>query len=149
MVTTVGTESTLPKLVKNLLVLEHDAIAAYEQVIERLESSAYKQQITAFKGDHDRHVQELTRMADTLGTEAPVEGDLKQYLTTGKVALASLMGDGAILSAMRSNEEDTVTAYERASAHTEAPAEMRSMFERALQDEKRHRAWMQETAKAA
>lgn len=149
MVTTVGTESTLPKLVKNLLLLEHDAIAAYDQVIARLDNPAYKQQIAAFKGDHDRHVQELTQMANQLGTDAPMEGDMKQLLTTGKVAMASIMGDGAILQAMRSNEEDTVTAYERASAHSEAPAEMLRVFERALQDEKRHRAWMMETSQAA
>ncbi|MDR4168256.1 rubrerythrin family protein, partial [Bacillus paranthracis] len=30
MVTTVGTEGSFPKLVRNLLLLEHDAIAAYE-----------------------------------------------------------------------------------------------------------------------
>lgn len=147
MVTTVGTESTLPKLVKNLLLLEHDAIAAYDEVIARLDNPAYKQQIAAFKGDHDRHVSELTQMAATVGAEAPMEGDMKQYLTTGKVALASIMGDSAILQAMRSNEEDTVSAYERASTHAEATAEIRQVFERALQDEKRHRAWMMETAK--
>ena len=50
-----------------------------------------------------------------LRIEAPSEGDSKQMLTTGKVALASLMGDGAILAAMKTNEDDTVTAYERAS----------------------------------
>jgi len=149
MVTTVGTESTFPKLVRNLLLLEHDAIAAYEQTIARLENPAYKQQIAAFKSDHDRHVMELTRLADSMGTEAPTEGDAKQLLTTGKVALASIMGDAATLSAMRSNEEDTVTAYERACNHAEVPAEARRIFEQALEDERRHRAWMQQTAQAA
>ncbi|MXP62679.1 ferritin-like domain-containing protein [Roseomonas sp. M0104] len=148
MVTTVGTESTFPKLVRNLLLLEHDAIAAYEQTIERLENPAYKQQIAAFKSDHDRHVMELTRLADSLGTEAPTEGDAKQLLTTGKVALASIMGDAAILRAMKSNEEDTVSAYERACKHSEVPAEALRVFEQAAQDERRHRGWMQETAAA-
>ena len=36
--------------------------------------------------------------------------------------------DAAILKAMRSNEEDTVTAYERASGHTEVNAEARAFF---------------------
>lgn len=149
MVTTVGTESTFPKLVRNLLLLEHDAIAAYEQTIQRLENPAYKQQIAAFKSDHDRHVMELTRLADSMGTEAPTEGDAKQLLTTGKVAMASIMGDAATLRAMKSNEEDTVTAYERACNHAEVPAEARRIFEQALEDERRHRAWMQQTADAA
>ena len=149
MVTTVGTESSFPKLVRNLLLLEHDAIAAYDQTIARLDNPAYKQQVAAFKADHDRHVRELTQLAGSLGTEAPTEGDAKQLLTTGKVALASIMGDSATLKAMRSNEEDTVTAYERAAQHQGVSPEARRIFEQALQDERRHRAWMDETSRAA
>ncbi|MFC7552865.1 DUF892 family protein [Pseudoroseomonas wenyumeiae] len=148
MATTVGTESTYPKLLRNLLLLEHDAIAAYEQTISRLDNPAYREKIAAFKADHDRHVQQLNQLASTVGAEAPQEGDMKQLLTTGKVALASIMGDAATIGAMRTNEEDTVTAYERASKHVEAPAEARQVFQSALQDELRHRAWMEETSRA-
>jgi rubrerythrin len=148
MVTTVGMETTLPGLVEDLLLLEHDAIAAYEQTIERLQDPQYKQQVAAFKTDHDRHVQELTTLASAVGATAHQGGDVKQMLTTGKVALASIMGDGAILSAMRSNEEDTVTAYERASRHGEATPEARQVFERAHADELRHREWMSNAAAA-
>jgi len=148
MVTMVGTESTLTGLVENLLLLEHDAIAAYEQTIQRLSNPEYKQQIAAFKSDHDRHVQELTQLAGTVGAKAYQEGDAKQMLTTGKVAMASLMGDSAILKAMRSNEEDTVTAYERASRHAEVTPDARGMFERAHQDELRHREWMSNASSA-
>jgi rubrerythrin len=148
MVTTVGTESTLIGLVEDLLLLEHDAIAAYDTAIERLENPSYKQKLAEFKTDHDRHVQELTQLATTVGAKPYREGDAKQMLTTGKVALASIMGDRAILTAMRSNEEDTVTAYERASRHTEATPEARTIFERAHADELRHREWMSNAASA-
>jgi len=148
MVTTVGTESTLKDLVENLLLLEHDAIAAYDQTISRLENTAWKQTVVGFKADHDRHVQELMQLASRIGATQHREGDLKQMLTTGKVVLASLMGDGAILGAMRTNEEDTVTAYERAARHAEAPADARAIFEHAHQDELRHRAWMSNPAPA-
>ncbi len=142
MVTTVGNETTLTDLVENLLLLEHDAIAAYDQTIARLENPGYKQTVASFKADHDRHVQELTRLAAMVGAKQHTEGDAKQMLTTGKVALASIMGDNAILTAMRTNEEDTVTAYERASRHTEATAEAQTLFKRAHSDEVRHRDWM-------
>jgi len=149
MVTTVGTESTYKDLVENLLLLEHDAIAAYDQTISRLENPAWKQTVAGFKADHDRHVQELMKIASGIGATQYREGDMKQMLTTGKVALASLMGDSAILGAMRTNEEDTVAAYERASRHAEVPADARSIFERAHQDEVRHRAWMSNPSSAA
>src|SRR3954463_3344594 len=142
MVTTVGTESTLNDLVENLLLLEHDAIAAYEQTIARLENPDFKQTVASFKSDHDRHVQELTRLASAIGATAHQQGDMKQMLTTGKIALASMMGDRSILGAMRTNEEDTVTAYERASQHAEATPDARAIFQRAHADELRHRDWM-------
>lgn len=142
MVTTVGTESTYNALLEDLLLLEHDAIAAYDQTISRLDNPEYKRTVASFKSDHDRHVQELTRLAAQSGATQHRQGDAKQMLTTGKVALASIMGDSAILTAMRTNEEDTVTAYERAARHEQAPQEARAIFERAHSDELRHREWM-------
>lgn len=149
MVTTVGTENLIEDLVQDLLLLEHDAIAAYESTIARLENPSYKQQISAFRDDHLKHVAELEKMAAMLKISAPKEGDAKQLLTTGKIALAGLMGDGAILKAMKTNEDDTVTAYERASRHADAKPESRRFFENFAADERRHREWMERTSQAA
>ena len=143
MPTTVGTENTAADLVKNLLVLEHDAMAAYDKTIERLDRGDYRQQIESFRRDHEEHVQELGRIADRLGVDKPTEGDMKQWLTTGKVALADLAGDDAILKAMKTNEDDTVAAYEQALSNSVTDAELRPVIEKGLADEKRHRAWME------
>lgn len=86
-------------------------------------------------------------MAGELGIEAPTEGDMKQMLTTGKIAFADLMGDAAILKAMKTNEDDTVTAYERAIRHEDAIPASKAFFMTAHQDEEKHRAWMETTAK--
>jgi rubrerythrin len=94
-------------------------------------------------------VRELTELASAVGAQPYNQGDAKQLLTTGKVALASMMGDSAILQAMRSNEEDTVTAYERASSHVEATPQARAIFERAHADELRHREWMSNASAAS
>ena len=125
MPTTVGTETTAADLIKNLLILEHDAIAAYDSTIERLENAEYRQQIETFRRDHEEHVQELGRIADTMGIDKPMEGDMKQWLTTGKVALADLAGDNAVLKAMKTNEDDTVAAYQQALDNDITDAELR------------------------
>ena len=143
MPTTVGTETTAADLIKNLLILEHDAIAAYDSTIERLENAEYRQQIETFRRDHEEHVQELGRIADTMGIDKPMEGDMKQWLTTGKVALADLAGDNAILKAMKTNEDDTVAAYQQALDNDITGAELRPLMEKGLADERRHRAWME------
>jgi rubrerythrin len=148
MVTMVGNESDIKDLVKNLIYLEHDAIAAYDSCIERLNDSALSAQIATFKQDHLQHLVVLNQMAGEIGIDAPTEGDMKQMLTTGKIALADLMGDAAILKAMKTNEDDTVTAYERAARHPDAIPASKAFFEKAHQDEERHRAWMETTAMA-
>jgi len=148
MVTMIGNEGSIEKLVKDLLYLEHGAISAYDSCIERLDDKTLSSKIAEFKQDHLQHVVVLNDIARELGVEAPTEGDMKQILTTGKIALADLFGDSAILKAMKTNEDDTVTAYERASRHEGAIPQSKAFFVKAHEDEVRHRAWMEATAKS-
>lgn len=148
MVTTVGTSSTFTTLIENFIILEHDAIAAYDAVIERLEKPELKAKIAEFKGDHERHMTELRDMANRNGADIPGAGDMKQMLTTGKVAFAEMVGDdGSILMAMASNENDTVGAYENAKDNDCVPAGERAVFTRAYEDELRHKEWMEASAR--
>ncbi len=150
MVTTVGSGSDFRTVVENMIMLEHDAIAAYTATIERLDSAAHKARITEFRGDHERHMRELHDMARACGANIPAEGDMKQMLTTGKVKLANLMGgDSALLKAMSSNENDTIQAYQQASENSAIPAEHRPVFQRGLEDERKHQAYMDSAAQQA
>lgn len=150
MATTIGTESDIEKLVKDLIYLEHDAIAAYDATIQRLDNPEAKSQVSNFRQDHQQHLATLEEMARELNIEAPSGGDMKKMLTTGKVALADMVGgDGAILKAMKTNEDDTVTAYERASRHEDAIEKSKAFFAKAHADELRHRDWMQDWAQRA
>jgi len=115
--------------------------------IERLDDKTLSAKIAEFKQDHLHHVQVLTGMARELGTEAPTSGDMKQMLTTGKIALAEIIGDAAILKAMKTNEDDTVTAYERATRHEDSIPASKAFFMQAHQDEEKHRNWMETMAK--
>lgn len=144
MVTTVGTSSDIKSLIENFILLERDALAAYETTLERLESPEFKAKIEEFRADHLRHLDELTQLAARHGADVPQEGDMKQMLTTGKIKLADMVGDDAtILRAMSTNETDTVSAYEKGSENAIVPAEERSLFQRALEDERRHKEWME------
>lgn len=146
MATMVGNESDFGKLVKDLIYLEHDAIAAYESTIERLDDKKLSAKVAEFHQDHVQHLATLNEIALGAGVDAPEEGDMKQMLNSGKIALADMFGDKTVLKAMRSNEEDTVTAYERASQHADARPESKAFFVKAHQDEVRHRAWFETTA---
>lgn len=142
MVTTIGTESRMEDLLHDLIHLDYDAIAAYQAAIDRLEDSGAKQALTGFRRDHEDHIRNLTPYLEALGGKVPADGDMKQVLTKGKVVVAGLIGDKAILMAMRLNEEDTNTAYERAVEHAELPPKLRDLMKKNLADERRHREWL-------
>jgi len=132
------------KLLGDLVEVDFDAISAYDTAINRLEDREAKQRLQEFKADHERHVRDLQATIDRLGGSPPVEGDMKAVLTKGKVALGAMSGDTAILQAMKSNEDETNTAYEEAVEHPDASPEIRELLERNLADERRHRAWLEE-----
>jgi rubrerythrin len=142
MVTTVGTESTLEDLLTDLIQLDYDAADAYQAAIDRLENATYRAELSKFKADHLRHIEELGDALTAMGRTPPKEGDFKGFLTKGKVVIGGLMGDEAILQAMRTNEEDTNTAYERALGFRGVPPATQQTLERGREDERRHLAWI-------
>ncbi|HZT18388.1 MAG TPA: ferritin-like domain-containing protein [Dongiaceae bacterium] len=142
MVTTAGTEDRLESLLSDLIQLDYDAAAAYQAASDRLENAGFREHLGNFRQDHLRHTRELGEHLSTLGHAPPREGDAKGLLTKGKVVLAGMIGDKAILQAMKTNEDDTNTAYERAVQHRQASASIRETLERGLSDERRHRDWM-------
>jgi len=147
MSTKVGTQKSFIDAIKELVELEYDAIEAYKVAMENLDSLEYKDKFFEFKGDHERHVKELSAFLASSNEKVPTGPDnTKHLLVKGKVKLASLFGDENILSAMLSNEEDTVTAYERINsrvANDNSDNKMDKVIPRALEDERRHKDWIQ------
>jgi len=135
MVTMVGTEASLDGLLEDLIKLDYDAADAYQAAIERIERTDRRDTLRLFREDHLRHTRELGELLQQMGRKPPEEGDFKSLLTQGKVVVASLAGDDAILEAMRSNEADTNTAYERALEFKELPANVRPVLQSGLEDE--------------
>jgi hypothetical protein len=60
--------------------------------------------LTGFKRDHLRRITELGDILAGMGRTPPKEGYMKALLTKGKVVVAGLTGDEAILQAMRPTE---------------------------------------------
>lgn len=148
MVTMVGTESELVDMLMDLIKLDYDAINAYRSAIEKLKNRRFAEHLQSFCNDHERHTKNLASFVQELGGKVPTGSDMKSLLATGKVAMGALMGDKAILMAMKTNEDDTNTAYERAVSHKGLTAEMRKVLSSNLSDERRHRTWIEQTLKS-
>jgi rubrerythrin len=145
MVTMVGTQVRFDEALYELCELDYDAIEAYKAAINRLENKEYVSKMEEFKQDHQQHVQEISNLLRKHQAKAPDGPSPKNILTQGKVVLANLLGDQAILKAMLSNEQDTNTAYERLNDHEEKWEDSLDILKKGLADEKRHKQWIQLT----
>lgn len=143
MATFVGTQKSLVTVIEELIKLDYDAIEAYRTAISRLKNADAKSALTEFMHDHERHVKELSDQLVALGTPPPRGPDMKSVLTTGKVFIGSLIGDRAILMAMKTNEDDTNRAYERVCKRDDLTEALRTICEKNLDDERRHRLWIE------
>ena len=142
MATRIGKESDAVKMLCDLIELDFDAAQAYQAAIDRLVDAEGIAHLQVFREDHLRHTRDLSEIVRDLGSTPPTEGDVKAVLTKGKVVIAGLAGDIAVLRAMKSNEDDTNTAYERAVARDDLTADVIDVLQNNLDDERRHRNWI-------
>jgi len=125
-----------------LIALDFDAIAAYDQAIDRLQDPTCKSQMSTFKRDHEQHVRDLSSLVTRYGGTPRQRGDAKQMVTQGMVVIRSITGDKGIMKAMKTNEDQTNAGYEKAVAMRDIPNDVRTVLEKNLSDERRHRSWI-------
>jgi uncharacterized protein (TIGR02284 family) len=138
----VGNYKEIAKLLNSLIELDYDAIAAYRTAIDKLENGDDKSALRGFMTDHERHIVDLRPFVERFGEKVADGTNAMVILTKGKVVIAALMGDRAILEAMKLNEDETNKRYEKACARTDLPSELQSILVKNLADERRHRAYM-------
>lgn len=143
MATLVGHQKDFADALYELCELDYDAIKAYDAAIEHIEKVEYKEQLRQFRADHQRHVEEISALLQQHNKKVPTEADAKSILTQGKVFSAKIFGDKALLKAMLSNEVDTNTAYENINEHEDLWPDAKDIVVRGLEDEKRHKAWLE------
>ncbi len=140
-----NSDSVIKKLT-DVVELDYDAASAYREAIDRLDDTASKSKLQEFLRDHERHISDLSEVIRKEGGTPPDSGDFKKVLTKGKVQLADLAGDDAILKAMKTNEDQTISKYE-SMVEEEFPNHILTILEQGLKDERRHRTWMETTLK--
>ncbi len=131
-------QKQLAKKLKDLVQLDIDAVHAYEKAIANINNTGIREQLEAFKKDHERHIGELSQKMRELGETPPDnKPDMKGYLIEGLTALRSSTGTEGALKAMKSNEKTTNKKYDEA-RKLDVMGETKEMIERNYQDEKTH-----------
>ncbi len=125
----------------DLLQLDHDAVEAYTIAIKALDTSVHRDTLRRFRGDHERHIDDLTTLIHARGG-TPVQ---LPHVPSGAFKLAvqgagAVGDDRAVVLAFKANERQVRDKYERA-ARARHPADVTQVLARNAEDEKRHYAW--------
>lgn len=150
MTTTVGKQDKFVDAIKNLIELEYDTKALYEQAINKIVNDNYKIKLNEFDQDHAHHIEKISELLTNRKEQIPIKGGfVRSLINTIKVEFANLIGDQAKLSSILNNEIDINKAYERMNARHDRWDEAKELLKLALQDEKKHKAWLEETIKSS
>jgi uncharacterized protein (TIGR02284 family) len=128
----------------DLLMLDHDAVDAYEQAIKRLSSEFCRTKLREFQGDHRRHIADLKDCIVRYGGKPQDHRDIKGFFIKGMTAIQAMAGDEMALKAMQTNEKLTNAKYEEASREAGWPDDVRELVQRGRGDEARHLEWINE-----
>jgi len=127
----------------DLLQLDHDALAAYDVAIAKLEDRDHADQIAGYRRDHERHVMELNTLLQRLGGTPANHPHATGPFKTALQSLGGLAGDKGLLMAFRTNELAVRTKYDAyASKAMLWPPEVKRVIDGAALDEERHYAWV-------
>jgi demethoxyubiquinone hydroxylase (CLK1/Coq7/Cat5 family) len=127
--------------IKSVAQLDVDAVRAYTQAIDGIDAvhSDIKNQLTLFRGDHERHIAELGAALTAAGHKAPeIKRDAKGFFIEGMTAIRAAIGTKQALKAMRQNEGLTNRKYDEALGYQGLTEELREILVRGRDDERRH-----------
>lgn len=136
------TQTELIAELNDLLQLDHDAVQAYTVAIDALRSEELRADLLRYRGDHERHIRDLTASIREHGG-TPIE---LPHLPTGVFKLAvqqagTAGGDREVLLAFKSNEGQVRNKYRRA-AEGEHPQDVAELLRRNAADEETHYRWV-------
>ncbi len=130
------------KKLTDLTQLDIDAVHAYKQALDNITDDEIYRNISSFREDHIRHVEQLSILIRTYGEEPPeFTKDFKGYFIEGFTSLRSLTGTKGALKAMETNEILTNNTYKKAleeDGEEDLPTEVVELLRRNYDDEKRH-----------
>ncbi|MHB1843572.1 MAG: DUF2383 domain-containing protein [Deltaproteobacteria bacterium] len=137
-------DKVLCKELNSLIQLDIDAVNAYSMAIRNVDLPLIADQLTQFRGDHERHVTDLSEIVRRHGGQPPkVTPDFKGFLISGFTAIRSATGTEGALHAMKSNEGLTTSTYQKAVAKG-FPADVIGVVQRNFEDEQRHLRYIEQ-----
>jgi len=124
-----------------LIQFDYDAVSAYNAAINDIQEINVRDPLMQFRGDHERHIVDLSAIVRRLGGVPEEKPDIKGFIRKTMTKVAGLGGTEPVLKAMKSNEEVLNKTY----AHHlswDFPEDIKDVIRRNYADEQRHLAWI-------
>ena len=136
----------------HLVRIDLDAVRAYTQAIDNVADDRIRDMLTAFRADHERHLDNLGAELGKRGRQAPQTAHFGGFALAGFTGVAAGVAPAGALMAMQGNEVVTNQAYDMALAADDLPDDLRRLLEANLADERRHlhtiRQWLRQSSPA-
>ncbi|HZP66393.1 MAG TPA: PA2169 family four-helix-bundle protein [Rudaea sp.] len=137
-----STEKIIEEL-NELIRFDYDAVGAYNEAIDHVKEAVIRDPLTKFRGDHERHIMDLTAIVRRLGGKPVEKADFKGMVRKTMTKVAGLIGTETVLRAMKSNEEVLNKTYAH-HASLDFPRDILDIVQRNFSDEQRHLAWVEQ-----
>lgn len=129
---------------KKLCQLDIDAVHAYNECLHHIDLPDVKSRITDFKGDHERHIKDLSNFIRSYNDEPPkFSPDLKGYMLDVFSKIRSLSGTEGALKSLKGGENLTNKRYSDAVA-LDFPSNIKTVIEKNYDDERRHLSYVED-----
>lgn len=137
-------ELDFAKTLMELAELDYNAVEAYIAAVKKISNESYKNPLSKFQQDHERHIKEINEILVNHNKKSVKKPTAKHWVTKGKVTLADIVGDDmTILKAMHSIEKESNQAYEQANHCKDIWKEADKILKQGLEDEKKHIKWVE------
>lgn len=143
--------SSLPALeqqLSRLRQLDQEAEAAYEAAAGRVRRPSLRRGLRALAADCRRHVDELAPYLPAAGVSRGPADDDRRLLRAGRLMLAQVLGDAAVLDALGDLVREGTAAYDDALANDRLATSARAVVQRNACDEHRHESWLRAALQA-
>lgn len=130
----------------DLLQLDWDAVGAYTIAIAAAESVTYRETLQGFLRDHERHIEELTKLVKARGGVPMEMPHLTGVFKTAVQAAGTPGGDRELILAFKANEGQSRDKYARDAERPHTP-QVAEVLRRAAADEQKHYEWAESRLK--
>jgi uncharacterized protein (TIGR02284 family) len=138
----------LLEMLKELIQVNVDMVHTYNRALNEISDPVVRSRSTAFRDNHQKHIEELSDAVRSLGGQAPEPTkDFKGYVIEAFTALGTMAGMKGTLKALMAAEALSNRHYEKVVPKS-VPPDLKETIRKHFSDEKNHSEYIRNNLRA-